>query len=174
MILNLSQYINLFDLAVALATLAKLVIILKLGLRNISKKDNKSRIFKRLQCFDSYNFLSFKIIDKANFKFDLKIKEILHVNWRKLNLNAEKTIWFSHFHYSLGPPFVSFHLCFLPYFHCLQHQLPASFNVLIHFAITSSHNNTLCIAPFPFIIISNTNYQHLLITLRLRYYFILL
>ena len=41
------------------------------------KKDNKSRIFKHLHsttaCFDSYNSLSFKIIDKANSKFDLKI-----------------------------------------------------------------------------------------------------
>ena len=30
----------------------------------------------------------FKIIDKANSKFDLKIKEALHTNWRKPNLNA--------------------------------------------------------------------------------------
>ena len=43
------------------------------------KKDNKSHIFKHLHstatCFDSYNSLCFKIIDKANSKFDLKIKE---------------------------------------------------------------------------------------------------
>ena len=42
------------------------------------QKDNKSHIFKHLHftatCFDSYNFLSFKISDKANSKFDLKIK----------------------------------------------------------------------------------------------------
>ena len=48
------------------------------------KKDNKSHIFKHLHstatCFDSYNSLSFKIIDKANSKFDLKIKEALHIN----------------------------------------------------------------------------------------------
>ena len=53
------------------------------------KKDNKSHIFKHLHstatCFDSYNSLSFKIIDKANSKFDFKIKEALHINWRKLN-----------------------------------------------------------------------------------------
>ena len=58
------------------------------------KKDNKSHIFKHLHstatCFDSYNSLSFKIIDKANSKFDLKIKEALHINWRKLNLNAQQ------------------------------------------------------------------------------------
>ena len=41
-------------------------------------------------CFDSYNFLCFKIIDKANCKFDLKIKEALHINWRKPNLNAQQ------------------------------------------------------------------------------------
>ena len=56
------------------------------------KKDNKSHIFKYLHssatCFDSYNSLSFKIIDKANYKFDLKIKEALHINCRKPNLSA--------------------------------------------------------------------------------------
>ena len=58
------------------------------------KKDNKSHIFKHLHstatCFDSYNSLCFKIIDKANSKFDLKIKEALHINWRKTNLNAQQ------------------------------------------------------------------------------------
>ena len=35
----------------------------------------------------------FKIIDKALSKFDLKIKEALHINWinwRKPNLNAQQ------------------------------------------------------------------------------------
>ena len=32
----------------------------------------------------------FKIIDKVNSKFDLKIKEALHINWRKPNLNAQQ------------------------------------------------------------------------------------
>ena len=58
------------------------------------KKDNKSHIFKHLHCtvtcFDSYNSLFFKIIDKANSKYDLKIKEALHINWRKPNLNAQQ------------------------------------------------------------------------------------
>ena len=58
------------------------------------KKDNKSHIFKHLHstatCFDSYNSLCFKIIDKANSKFDLKIKEALYINWRKPNLNAQQ------------------------------------------------------------------------------------
>ena len=38
MIRNLSQYINLLVLAVVLAIFVKLVVILKLGLRNISKR----------------------------------------------------------------------------------------------------------------------------------------
>ena len=48
------------------------------------KKYNKSHFFKHLhsttKCFDSYNSLSFKILDKAKSKFDLKIKEHLHIN----------------------------------------------------------------------------------------------
>ena len=51
---------------------------------------DKSHIFKHLNftttCFDSY----FKIIDKANSKCDVKIKEALHINWRKPNLNAQQ------------------------------------------------------------------------------------
>ena len=31
-----------------------------------------------------------QIIDKANSKFDLKIKEALHINWRKPNINAQE------------------------------------------------------------------------------------
>ena len=61
------------------------------------KKDNKSHIFKHLHstttCFDVYfdlYSLSCRIIDKANSKFDLKIKEVLHINWRKPNLNAQQ------------------------------------------------------------------------------------
>ena len=42
------------------------------------KKDNRSHTFKYLRstatCFDSYNFLSFKITYKANSKYDFKIK----------------------------------------------------------------------------------------------------
>ena len=58
------------------------------------KKDNKSHIFKHLHstatCFDSYNSLCFKIIDKPNSKFDLKIKEALHINWGTPNLSAQQ------------------------------------------------------------------------------------
>ena len=51
------------------------------------KKNNKSHICKHLHftatCFVSYNSLCFEMTDKANSKFDLKIKEALHTNWRK-------------------------------------------------------------------------------------------
>ena len=80
------------------------------------KKDKKSHIFKHLHfttiCFDSYNSLSFKIIDKANSKCDLKIKEALHINWRNPYLHAQQDHQHSHFHPSLRHPFVPFFLCF--------------------------------------------------------------
>ena len=62
-----------------------------------SKKDlhlNGVEVFKHLHstatCFDSCNSLCFKITDKTNSKFDLKIKEALHISWRKPNLNAQQ------------------------------------------------------------------------------------
>ena len=33
-----------------------------------------------------------KIIDKANSKFELNIKEAMHINWRKPNLNARENL----------------------------------------------------------------------------------
>ena len=66
----------------------------KIRIEEQFKKDNRSHIFKYLHstmtCFDSYNSLCFKIIDKANSKFHLKIKEALHINWRKSNFNAQQ------------------------------------------------------------------------------------
>ena len=67
------------------------------------KKDSKSHIFKHLHstatCCNSCNSLSFKIIEKANLKFDLRIKEPLHINWRKPNLRVKATfkIWIFYF-----------------------------------------------------------------------------
>ena len=57
------------------------------------KKDNKSHVFKHLHSTTtcSYNTLSFKIIDKANSKFALKIKEALHINGTKPNLNVQQS-----------------------------------------------------------------------------------
>ena len=58
------------------------------------KKDIKSHIFKHLHysetCFDSYDCLCFQIVDKVKSKFDLKIKEALHIHWRKPNLNPQQ------------------------------------------------------------------------------------
>ena len=58
------------------------------------KKYNKSHTFKHLHSSetssDSYNSLCFKTIHKANSKFNLKIKEALHINWRKPNLDAQQ------------------------------------------------------------------------------------
>ena len=50
----------------------------------------KIRILENVTtCFGSYDSLSFKIIDKANYKCDLKTKEALHINRAKPNLNAQ-------------------------------------------------------------------------------------
>ena len=80
-------------LAVVLAKLAKLVTILKLGLRSISKRIT-NLIFLNIYTPPSHalthKILCFKIIDKVNSKFDLKIKEALHINWRKPDLNAQQ------------------------------------------------------------------------------------
>ena len=66
----------------------------KIRIEEHVKKDKQSHIFKYIHSitpeFDSYDSLSFIIIVKANFKFDLKIKEPLHINWRKSNLNAQQ------------------------------------------------------------------------------------
>ena len=67
--------------------LVKYAVILKPGLKKISKKYIKSHVFihlhSNISCFGSHNNPSFKIIDKANYKFDFKIKEALNINWRK-------------------------------------------------------------------------------------------
>ena len=69
------------------------------------KNDNNSHIFKPLHstatCFDSYNSLSVKIIDKAYSKLDLKIKEALHINWTEPNLNTQQNHLALTLHYSL-------------------------------------------------------------------------
>ena len=79
-------------LAVILAILAKIVVILKLGLMNISNRIT-SLIFLNIHtplqhALTHIILFVFKMIDKANSKFDIKIKEASHMNWRKPNLNA--------------------------------------------------------------------------------------
>ena len=70
------------------------VIILKLGLRSISKRIT-GLIFLNIYNLPKHALtliilFVLKLIDKANSKFDLKIKEALHINWRKPNLNAQQ------------------------------------------------------------------------------------
>ena len=117
MISNLSQYINLLVLALVLAILVKLVVILKLGLRIISKRITS---LKSLNMYtppqhvlhsNSYNSLCFKIIDKANSESDVKIKEVLHNNWRKPNLNAQQNHSSPILSLQLLSPLVLFRLC---------------------------------------------------------------
>ena len=136
MIRNLSQHINLLVLAVALATLVKLVVILKLRLRNISKRIT-SLIFLNIytapqDALAHIIFLVLKIIYKANSKSDLKIKEALHINLKKPNLNAQQNhLALTHFtiasvtpcsFLSLFPFFyvVFFHFSFIYYFDFLS------------------------------------------------------
>ena len=89
----------------------------KIRIEKDIKKDNKSHIFKHLRstatCLDSYNSLCFKIIDKANPKFNLKIKESLHINWRKPNLNAQQNHLALTLSLKLLFPIVLFCLCLL-------------------------------------------------------------
>ena len=91
------------------------------------KKDNKSLIFKLLHstatCFDSYNSLCFEIIDKANSKFDLKIKEVLHSNLRKLKCTTKS---FSFHTFTIASvPLAPFCLCL--FFSCCFLQFPSIF-----------------------------------------------
>ena len=81
-------------LAVLQAILAKLVVILKQGLRSISKRIT-SLIFLYIYTPTQHDLTNlilfcFKIIDRADSKFNLKNKEALHTNWRKPNLNAQE------------------------------------------------------------------------------------
>ena len=56
--------------------------------------DKKSHIYKHLNdndnCKQTSNEKSFKIIDKANSEYVLKIKEAIHINWLKPTLNKQK------------------------------------------------------------------------------------
>ena len=118
------------------------------------KKDNESHSCKHLHSsttfFDSYNYLCFKIIDKANCKFDLQIKEALQINWRNPNLNAQK----NHLVLTLLLQFLfsllaSAFICFSFSVFCISLSSTVfTISTLIigtfHFAITSSLYNTHC------------------------------
>ena len=112
-----------------------------IGLRNI-KKDKNYNVSKHLhsntKCFDSYHSLSFKLIDRAHCKRNLKIEEALHNNWRNPNLNAQQ----NRLALTLSLKVVS-HLCFfLPLF---------CFVVVVVFCVFLSSI---------IFIISDTSYKH--------------
>ena len=84
------------------------------------KKDNKPHIFKHLHstatCFDSHNYLYFKMIDKADSKLDLKLKEALHINWRKPNVNVQHCFLAFLFHLLFSLPLT----LIIDIFYCLN------------------------------------------------------
>ena len=119
-------------LAVVLAILTKRAVILKVGLRNISKKITSLIFLSRYtppQHALTRIILSFKIIDEANSKFDLKIKEALYINWRKPSINAQQ----NHLALtlSLKLPLVLFCLCFFFFFAFLFHLTFSLYSTLI-------------------------------------------
>ena len=104
-------------------------------------KDKKSHIFNHLHstttCFNLYNSLSFKIIDKANSKFDLKSKKTLYMNCRKANLNAQQIhLSLSPFRYSSRPPYSVF-FCFVFICFCV------SLSSIIFIIFETSYRNLL-------------------------------
>ena len=163
--------------AIVLAILAKLVVILKLGLRSISKRII-SLIFLNIytppqHALTHIILFTSKIIDKANSKFGLKIKEALHINWRKTNLNAQQNDLSLTLSLSLPSPlFFSFFPFFCVFLSSIIFIIFDT-NYLrlllswLHFAITSSHYNTPCITPFSFIYYFQylyANYRHPLLS----------
>ena len=53
--------------------------------------DKKLSVYKHLheECFNSFNFDCFSIIDTVQVEYKLKIKECMYINWEKPNLNKE-------------------------------------------------------------------------------------
>ena len=56
-------------------------------------KDKQSHIYSNLQensqCQERINFYCFEIIDRASSYFRLQIKEAMHINWKKPELNKQ-------------------------------------------------------------------------------------
>ena len=101
-----------------------------------------------------------------------KIKEALHINWRKPNLNAQQNYFALTLSLQLASPLWSF-LClflfpfsFIYYFHYLWHLSSASFIVLtkLNYYFISLRHTLYHIFPFHLSIIRDTNYWHLLLS----------
>ena len=123
------------------------------------KKDNKSHIFKHLHstttCFDSHNSFSFKVIDKANSKLDLKIKEALHINWRKPNLNAQQNHLALTLSLQLASPFLSLFFVVFLFYLLFSLSLALMINIFYYpdytWLLLHLITNTPYITPFLFI-----------------------
>ena len=113
--------------------------------------------------------LSFKIIDKVNSKFDLKIKEALHINWRKPNLNAQQNHFALTLSLQLASPLCSFlfslfcFFCFVSLssivfiistliigiFYSINYTLLLLPLIITHLVNTFYHNDVINICPSP-------------------------
>ena len=80
-------------LAVMLAISAKTGRHFSTRVREHLSSDKSSHIFKHLQsserCRQSCAADCFEILDSAPTKFQLKLKEAMHINWEKPNLNQQ-------------------------------------------------------------------------------------
>ena len=61
---------------------------------NILKKDKKYHVFQTLhskeECFSSFDFNCFSILDSTTTKYQTKLKESMYIDWEKPNLNKQK------------------------------------------------------------------------------------
>ena len=57
------------------------------------KKDKKSNIYKLLrnneECFSSFNSDYFSVLDYTPTQFQIKIKEVIYIDWERPNLNKQ-------------------------------------------------------------------------------------
>ena len=114
----------------------------KTRIQEHKKKHNKSHILRHLHytatCFNLYNFPSFKIIGKDNFKFELKIKKSLHINWRNSSLNTEQ----NHLALTLSVQFFPLVLFCLFFFFCVSLYLLFSLSLKLIIGIFNCFNYT--------------------------------
>ena len=94
--------------------------------------------------------ISFKIIDKANSKSDLKIKEALHISSRKPNLNMPQ----NHLALTIAfVPLVVFYLCFffVSFSSIIFMTLIMGICYCLNYTLLLPHYNTPYTTPFSFI-----------------------
>ena len=89
----------------------------KTKIEELTKKGNRSRTLKdwysNITCLDLYDPLSFKIVDKASSKFDFRINESSHNDWKlKLTFRTFSILSFTIILYSLLFSFLSLFFIF--------------------------------------------------------------